>query len=763
MWRFIKSFLVPPRFSHYELDRRSRLGTVLLVFLLLFIPGAAIINYLLAKSPNQGWQMSVGVCLITLLIARWLLQRRHLTAALTLLLISVGALLNWAAYAYAGGVSSAVFTGNLVVVVLAGLLLGRRGVGIAVVLAMLAGLWLAVLEQYGSLPPDLAQRSAWSEWITNVTYLLCIAIALFFFIRTYEHALQHWQTNESQLRQSNEQLRLNAAQLQTQNELLASLQQTAVDLLNRRDLDDVLSAIVDRALHLFQARSGYIFLLEKDDLLHLRVARGYFADSYSETYAKGVGLAGKIWAQEQPIHVPDYDEWPGRDERIAKGVIGAIMGVPLHSEQDVVGVLAVTHEQPATSFGQDELHLLSKFAELASIALDNVRLLNAAKEELSVRIRAEARNEALLRAIPDLIIQVDREGNYLDVRGQEHGVLPVASMGDSLLSLLPEGLRQQAEAAMTRALAAHNMQLFVCGWPGTEFYFEVRVIALGEAELLFIWRDISEQLQKERALREKQKMESLGLLAGGIAHDFNNMLTSILSQASLVANQLPDVNPLQKNIGRVLTSAERASDLTRQLLAYAGQAEVKPELIDLNQLVLDNIALLESMHAERTTIELQLRPKLPLVMAERGQLQQLVMNLVINAAEALPEVGGIVRIETTLKVGPFTLPEVKLIGRVSLPAGPYVCLEVRDTGSGMDVATIERIFDPFFTTKETGHGLGLSATLGIVSSFGGGIAVSSTPAVGSLFQVYLPAQLDGDLGEEISPEMAPQVTPEGQR
>ncbi|MCB0016582.1 MAG: GAF domain-containing protein [Anaerolineales bacterium] len=760
MWRLLKTLLVPPLYDDYEQDRRSRLGTYILVFLLVFTPAAAVINYVLARSRDQTWQIGVSLFLVSLLISRWLMQKRQLHAALVIMLVTLWGMLNWSAYAYAGGVSSAVFTGNLVVVVLAGLLLGRPGATVSAALTILAGLVLAAIEQAGLLPLDLATRSGWSEWVTNVTYLLCVATALFFFVDTYEHVLHRWRMNESQLRESNEQLRINSARLRAQNEVLATLQQTTVDLLNRRELSDVLSAILDRALFLCQARNGFIYLLEADNLMHLRVPRGVFAADYSEVFSKGVGLTGKIWAQGEPLLVTNYDEWAGRDERIATGQFGAILGVPLSSGQEVVGVLVVTHDRGGATFSNEDLQLLTNFAEMASIALDNVRLLNAAEEELAVRIRAEARNEALLRAIPDLIMQVDRQGNYLDVRGQEQGVLPLASLGQSLLTELPPALRRKVEGAMDRALSTHNMQQFVCQWPQTERHYEVRVIALGEAELLFIWRDISEQLQTERALREKHKMESLGMLAGGIAHDFNNMLTSILSQASLVANQLPADDKLQKNVGRMVTSAERASDLTRQLLAYAGKADVKPELIDLNKLVRDNVSMLESMNIGKATIELNLRQKLPPVQAARGQLQQLVMNLVINAAEALPESGGIVRIATSLEMGPFALPETQLIGGVGLPAGPYICLEVRDTGRGMSPDTVERIFDPFFTTKETGHGLGLSATLGIVSSFGGGIAVSSTPAIGSLFRVYLPAQLDGNVDNIPEPEINNQPAPE---
>ena len=757
MWRLLKTLLVPPPYADYEQDRRSRLGTYILVFLLAFTPAAGIINYFLARSEDQNWLTAIILYLISLVLARWLMQKRRLEAGLVLMLVGLGVLLNWLAYAYAGGVGSAVFTGNLVVVVLAGLLLGRPGTVLGTILVILTGLLLTMVEQMGYLPPDTAQRSGWSEWVTNVTYLLCVATALFFFVDTYEHALQRWQVNESQLRESNEQLRINSARLRAQNEILATLQQTIMDLLNRRELNDVLTAILDRALLLCQARNGFIYLLGHDNLMHLRVTRGVFTTDHSKVFAKGVGLTGKVWAQDEPLLIKDYDSWEGRDERIARGQVGAIMGVPLRSDRQVVGVLAVTLETDGSTFVDGDLQLLTNFAELASIALDNVRLLDAAEDELAVRIRAEARNEALLRAIPDLIMQVDRQGNYLDVRGQEQGVLPLASLGESLLPQLPPRLRRRVEGAMDRALSTHNMQQFVCQWPQSERHFEVRVIALGEAELLFIWRDISEQLQTERALREKQKMESLGMLAGGLAHDFNNMLTSILSQASLVASQLPSEDKLQKHIGRVVTSAERASDLTRQLLAYAGKAEIQPELIDLNQLVLDNVTLLESMRPDKTTIELNLRPKLPPVRAERGQLQQLVMNLVINAAEALSEGGGIVRIATSLEMGPFALPETQLIGGVELPAGPYVCLEVRDTGSGMSPDTLERIFDPFFTTKKSGHGLGLSATLGIVSSFGGGIAVSSTLEIGSLFRVYLPAQLNANAAGAPQPESSDQA------
>ncbi len=252
-------------------------------------------------------------------------------------------------------------------------------------------------------------------------------------------------------------------------------------------------------------------------------------------------------------------------------------------------------------------------------------------------------------------------------------------------------------------------------------------------------RNITEQKRIEEQLRHTQKLESLGVLAGGVAHDFNNLLTGILGNASLALETLSANNPARSLLRDVLSASERASLLTRQLLAYAGKGKFIVEAINLSELIREISRLIQTSTSKNVQLRLDLRDDIPCVLADSSQLQQLIMNLVINGAEAIgPDANGTVLITTGIQTmdGEYIL---STLGEAAgLAAGAYVTLEVHDTGSGMDEATLGRIFDPFFTTKFTGRGLGLSAVQGIVRGHKGAMKVYSRYGHGTTFKVFLP-------------------------
>jgi PAS domain S-box-containing protein len=248
--------------------------------------------------------------------------------------------------------------------------------------------------------------------------------------------------------------------------------------------------------------------------------------------------------------------------------------------------------------------------------------------------------------------------------------------------------------------------------------------------------DITELKAAEDRLNAA-KLESLGILAGGIAHDFNNLLTGIMGNTSLVLDDLPLDSTAVPYLQNVLLASETAARLTRQMLAYAGKGQFVVEQVDVSQVVQETLPLIESSLSRLVNFKLELARNLPAVEADRGQVQQLVMNLVINAAEAAGSVrGGLVTIWTSLEVLDDAGTAAMLAG-FPVPAGRYVMLRVRDNGCGMDEVTKTRIFDPFFSTKFTGRGLGLAAVSGIVRSHRGGISLASELGAGSDFRVYL--------------------------
>jgi PAS domain S-box-containing protein len=246
-----------------------------------------------------------------------------------------------------------------------------------------------------------------------------------------------------------------------------------------------------------------------------------------------------------------------------------------------------------------------------------------------------------------------------------------------------------------------------------------------------------ERVAIERKLQEAQKLESLGLLAGGIAHDFNNLLTSVIGNASLAAIEVEAGSSTAVCLEQIQLAATRAAELCQQMLAYSGKGRFVVKRVDLNQLITETTSLIHASISKTSSLGLNLAPMLPGVLADEAQMRQIIMNLVINASEALSERSGAIRVSTGLtRVTRNWLLRAHLAP--DLPEDDYVFLEVADTGCGMSTEVRERIFDPFFTTKFTGRGLGLAAVLGIVRGHGGALRVESEQDRGTTIRVVFP-------------------------
>jgi len=250
----------------------------------------------------------------------------------------------------------------------------------------------------------------------------------------------------------------------------------------------------------------------------------------------------------------------------------------------------------------------------------------------------------------------------------------------------------------------------------------------------------AERLQDETRLREAQKLESLGLLAGGIAHDFNNLLGVIRANAEVAREELqllPQSNEVQQPLVHIEQATVRATDLTRQMLAYAGMGRVTITRLDVSAMVRDTASLLRAAMPKKVALQFELSDGLPEVEGDATQLRQVIMNLISNAADAIGDAEGVVSLRTFQRE--LAEGEVRSHhGLEPLPDGHYIVVEVCDTGVGMSDETLRRIFDPFFTTKFVGRGLGLAAVLGILRAHGGGVDIASTPGSGTCFRVFLP-------------------------
>lgn len=397
-----------------------------------------------------------------------------------------------------------------------------------------------------------------------------------------------------------------------------------------------------------------------------------------------------------------------------------------------------------------QIHGQTYFMESRIIAKNDDEII-AVIRDITERRKAEAmiRHQArLVESVSDVIISIDRNfciASWNQAAVDTYGYQVQEVIGKPLDDYIR---REYVDSTFEEVL---EIILSVGTWQGetTHFARNGRIISFwGSISQLYdfqgeqigivaILHNISERKRAEQLLPMAQQSESLKTLAGGIAHDFNNLLTSVLSYVTLAGEQLQHETKLHSYLEKARKATERAADLTRQLLAFTGQGAYIVEPLDLNQLIRDNTGLLNAILPADAKLILLLSDLPPLVEMDRGHAQQIIMNLLINAGEALP--GGSGEIEITTKIS--YLDSVDLTAYLSQPTlkpGYFVSLIFRDNGSGMGQSTIARIFDPYFTTKNTGSGLGLSATLGIVNRYKGGLYVISEEGNGTEFRLLFP-------------------------
>ncbi|HEX8984804.1 MAG TPA: PAS domain S-box protein [Bryobacteraceae bacterium] len=348
---------------------------------------------------------------------------------------------------------------------------------------------------------------------------------------------------------------------------------------------------------------------------------------------------------------------------------------------------------------------------------------------------------AIVESSDDAIIGKTLEGiiqSWNSAAERIYGYTAEEAVGRSMTMLLPPDRPDEESAVLERLHKGRRVEHFETvrlrkdGHP-IEVSMTISPIRDKEGRVIGasnITRDITERRRFEEHLRETQKLESLGVLAGGVAHDFNNLLVGIMGNASLALDSIAEEDPVRSMIESLLQASERAANLTRQLLAYSGRGQFVVQSTDVSRLIREIVALIQTSIPKSVRLSFALENTLPAIEADVAQIQQLVMNLVINAAEAIGEVPGTVTVRTYQE-----FREAADAGE----RGTYVALEVEDTGCGMDQATRERIFDPFFTTKFTGRGLGLAAVLGIVRGHRGRIQVDTAPGEGTRFRVSFPA------------------------
>ena len=369
----------------------------------------------------------------------------------------------------------------------------------------------------------------------------------------------------------------------------------------------------------------------------------------------------------------------------------------------------------------------------------------ARQELMDALSRSEANWRSLVENAPELIVTADPQGQVLFVNRAADVQADSLEIGCSLTNLHQEVKYQiLLTDAVQRVLNTGELVSYESEdlLNGTPIWRVNRLGAIQQNDtihsLILISTDITEQKQTEMAMQHAQKLESLGLMAGGIAHDFNNLLAAMLGQATLALSKIATPSAVYEHLQNLMLAGHRATDLTRQMLNYAGRGSTNTKLIDLNNLIRENIQFFSASIPK--TIELIARPfaGLPPIQGDPGQIQQLLMNLLLNGADAIGTQPGSIAVTTALRQIQGDEGIYWRWTSKPLSPGAYVELLIQDTGCGMDGSTLDKIFDPFFTTKFTGRGLGLASVLGIVRTHEGGMYVTSKLGQGTTFRMLFP-------------------------
>src|SRR6266566_7734702 len=531
--------------------------------------------------------------------------------------------------------------------------------------------------------------------------------------------------------------------------------------LTAADLQALLRALHEIVNELMPAQNFYVALVDPE---RNWLTFPYFVDQYDREAPERPlrrGLTEYVMRTGRPLlATPDvYEDLVRRGEA---ELIGAPsldwVGVPLQIRDRTIGVVAVQTYSEGIRYGEEEKDILTFVSTQVAMAMERKRA-DTALHQAEERYRAfiTQSTEGIWRFEFDEPLPVDQpeaeqiehfyRHSYLaecnDAMAQMYGYasaqeLSGTRLGDLLARSDPNNV-EMLRAFLRSGYRLADVESHERDRDGQPKVFLNNLVGIVEDGLLKrAWgtqRDITDLKRLEDQLRQAQKMEAVGRLAGGVAHDFNNLLTAILGSVELLLRELEPASPLRQDAAEIKKAGERAAALTRQLLAYSRRQVLNPEVLDLNRVVADMDRMLRRLIGEDVDLLTRPAPDLDAVRADRGQIEQVLVNLVLNARDAMPQ-GGKLTIETAnVELDPGYVETHE-----GARAGAYALLAVSDTGSGMDAQTTAHLFEPFFTTKEVGKGtgLGLATVYGIVKQSEGYITAYSEPGHGTTFKIYLP-------------------------
>jgi PAS domain S-box-containing protein len=521
---------------------------------------------------------------------------------------------------------------------------------------------------------------------------------------------------------------------------LTFLDDLSESLAQELDPESALSDTLDRCLDAAGISLGAILLCTESGQLSLRAHVGATADlgwaKYSEILLRAVSRGGLL--------IPSVEAGNAGDELLVALSVTSALVVPIKARHKALGVLLLGSN--GTDLGGDEAESAVRAARSVATQLGQALALS---QMLSKLASVEQRYRALLENAHDGIAITTPEGIILEVNRRMEVLLGFPreqAVGRHITDFAAKDGQKGSVAAhdtlVAKGTGAEDTGSIVPtaikrpDGSVVQVEFSTTVVEIAGARcVLSIGRDVSRRLELEEHLRQAQKMEAVGRLAGGVAHDFNNMLSVIISYAEMLLAELKPDAPMREGMEEIRKAGTRAAALTRQLLMFSRQQVVEPKVLDLNYLLSGIDKMLRRILGTDVDLVLLSVPILGRVCIDPGSMEQVIVNLTVNARDAMPT-GGKLTVETSNVI----LDDAYARAHAGVQPGPYVVLAVTDTGVGMDKATQANIFEPFYTTKGPGlgTGLGLSTVFGVVHQSGGSVWVYSEPGKGTTFKVYLP-------------------------
>ncbi len=526
-----------------------------------------------------------------------------------------------------------------------------------------------------------------------------------------------------------------ARQLDEQRRQLLAIS-TIAEAVNRSvELDHVLQSALTKATELLNTRFGWIYLLEGDRLV-MKSSKGTSKDFVHLSTNNNVPTSS--WLHQPRVQRERLTDSLGSiDDALKELGIQFWASIPLRSKDAVLGALMVAGEE-FDMFTAKQAELMEAFGNQISVALNNAKLFDRMK-------RSELMYFDLFENSPDIYFSINRDHiitgcNTTGARmlGFEKEIIIGEKFENFFIPEEQSALQEILIRMFVEGRGVKDLEEQMVRKEGGPFYVNVNTSLVFDekgktSHARIVARDISQRKKMESAILHAQKIDSIGNLAGGIAHDFNNILAAVLGSASIMRRHMKEDHDLAKYVQIIEGAARRGSSLTRQLLTFARKTENVVKSVELHPLIEETLGLFERSGSKEIEVDKEFTAEPLNTNGDEGQIQQAILNILLNAREALPN-GGKITITTK-----NTIADAHTVSQfTSVRAGRFAAITIADTGIGMDAKMKSRVFEPWFTTKEFGTGLGLSVVYGVVQSHGGFINLESEVGRGTSFTMYLP-------------------------